>query len=149
MRPLVLLLLGCMAAVGVGSRWLGGARGTRRSPSALDERRRRVSPLGSVQRLRGGAGEAMLGSTEALSFNDSLPWMRYVRTHGVRQFISIFQRQQSVTGDELFWGDEIEYQIIAANATARTVRLSLRAGEHLAELQAKRLAGGRPERSRR
>ena len=68
-----------------------------------------------------------LARNEILRFSEALPWLRYVRTHGVQQFISIYERLRGVTGDELLWGDEIEYQLLTMDHAQRTVKLSLRA----------------------
>lgn len=98
---------------------------------------------GALWRLRGGAGEEQLADSDIFTLGDSAPWLRYVRTHGVLQFISILRGMEDSTGDELLWGDEIEYHILATNASAKTVRLSLRAPEVLAQLSAKEQMLGR------
>ena len=114
-------------------------------PSHCRDRRFSLcQPVDRWSRFRGGAGESLLSQASTLSFDDSLPWLRYIRTSGVRQFISTFIRQQDSTGDELLWGDEIEYHIISTNTTERTVRLCLRANtEVLPELSAKEERSGR------
>eukprot|EP00804_Cyclotella_cryptica_P007366 CCRYP_002599-RC/>CCRYP_002599-RC protein AED:0.04 eAED:0.04 QI:153/1/1/1/1/0.83/6/3728/132 len=65
------------------------------------------------------------------------PWpvskknLNYVREAGVRQFISTYNRVKDLKGDELMWGDEIEYGIFILEETngVKKVRLSLRAKE--------------------
>jgi len=47
----------------------------------------------------------------------------------VRQFISTYKRVKDLKGDELLWGDEIEYGVFKMNPEERKVRLSLRAKE--------------------
>lgn len=65
------------------------------------------------------------------------PWpvskknLNYVREAGVRQFISTYNRVKDLKGDELMWGDEIEYGIFILEEAngVKKVRLSLRAKE--------------------
>ena len=63
------------------------------------------------------------------------PWpkskknLRYVRKAGVRQFISHYNRVKNLKGDELLWGDEIEYGIFHLDEKNKKIRLSLRAKE--------------------
>ena len=63
------------------------------------------------------------------------PWekskknLNYVREAGVRQFISTYNRVKDLKGDELLWGDEIEYGIFVLDGENKKVRLSLRAKE--------------------
>jgi len=63
------------------------------------------------------------------------PWekskknLNYVREAGVRQFISTYNRVKDLKGDELLWGDEIEYGIFVLDHQNKKVRLSLRAKE--------------------
>jgi glutamate--cysteine ligase catalytic subunit len=63
------------------------------------------------------------------------PWekskknLSYVRQAGVRQFISTYNRVKDLKGDELLWGDEIEYGIFALDDKEKKIRLSLRAKE--------------------
>lgn len=63
------------------------------------------------------------------------PWpkskknLRYVRKAGVRQFISHYNRVKDLKGDELLWGDEIEYGIFNVDKEKKEIRLSLRAKE--------------------
>ena len=96
-------------------------------------------------KLRGGAGELAELEADTFEWKESLPWLRYVRTHGVLQFISVLKRLQHVHGDELLWGDEIEYHIFAVNATEQTAKLCLRAPEILADLRKKEAELGRKD----
>lgn len=65
------------------------------------------------------------------------PWpaskknLNYVREAGVRQFISTYNRVKDLKGDELMWGDEVEYGIFVLEdgVGGKRVRLSLRAKE--------------------
>jgi len=80
-----------------------------------------------------------------LRFDESLPWLRYVRTHGVLQLIAVLERLGKEKSDKLLWGDEIEYHVVALDEAARTVRLCLRAPELLKELNAKEETHGRSD----
>ena len=93
--------------------------------------------------LRGGAGELAELDAATFEWEDSLPWLRFVRTHGVQQFISVLRKMQHVTGDELLWGDEIEYHVFALNGTQKTAKLSLHAHEVLKRLRSKEEELGR------
>jgi glutamate--cysteine ligase catalytic subunit len=53
----------------------------------------------------------------------------YVRKAGVRQFISQYNKVKNFKGDELLWGDEIEYGIFKVDKANKEIRLSLRAPE--------------------
>ena len=55
--------------------------------------------------------------------------LQYIRQAGVRQFISTYHRVKDLQGDELLWGDEIEYGIFKVDHSNKKVRLSLRAKE--------------------
>lgn len=61
------------------------------------------------------------------SFQDSKENLGYIRKAGVRQFISTYNRVKDLKGDELLWGDEIEYGVFQLDPEERKVRLSLRA----------------------
>jgi len=70
------------------------------------------------------------------------PWdkskknLNYVREAGVRQFISTYNRVKDLKGDELLWGDEIEYGIFVLDEQNKKIRLSLRAKEVMDNLNA-------------
>jgi glutamate--cysteine ligase catalytic subunit len=63
------------------------------------------------------------------------PWekskknLTYVRQAGVRQFLSQYKKVKDLQGDELLWGDEIEYGIFHVDKDRKEIRLSLRAKE--------------------
>jgi len=62
-------------------------------------------------------------------WEDSKKDLRYVRHAGVRQFISMYNRVKDLKGDELLFGDEVEYGIFKLDPETKKVRLSLRAKE--------------------
>ena len=42
-----------------------------------------------------------------LSWHDAKPYADHVRTHGITQFLNIWDRLKDRCGDELLWGDEV------------------------------------------
>jgi len=68
-----------------------------------------------------------------------LPWeralgkLKYVRDHGVEQFINVFFEAKDIKEDLLKYGDEVEYQLIALEGTPddprRKPKISLRSPE--------------------
>jgi hypothetical protein len=71
------------------------------------------------------------------TFDDSKKDLGYIRKAGVRQFISTYNRVKDLKGDELLWGDEIEYGIFIVDPESKKVRLSLRAKEIMDALNEK------------
>ncbi|KAF9646777.1 glutamate-cysteine ligase catalytic subunit [Thelephora ganbajun] len=77
-----------------------------------------------------------------LSFGTPLAWKDtkkladHIRSHGITQFLHTWDRVKDRCGDELFWGDEVEYMVASFDDDTRSVRLSLRQTEILAKLQA-------------
>jgi glutamate--cysteine ligase catalytic subunit len=61
------------------------------------------------------------------SWDDSKKDLGYIRKAGVRQFVSTYNRVKDLKGDDLLWGDEIEYGVFRLDHESRKVRLSLRA----------------------
>jgi glutamate--cysteine ligase catalytic subunit len=57
----------------------------------------------------------------------------------MRQFLSTFRRVKDLKGDELLWGDEIEYGIFHLDPETKKVRLSLRAKQVSIALYSQRL----------
>mmetsp|Transcript_103204 Transcript_103204/g.298575 ORF Transcript_103204/g.298575 Transcript_103204/m.298575 type:complete len:682 (+) Transcript_103204:45-2090(+) len=72
-----------------------------------------------------------------LSWNDMLPHCRYIRDHGVKQFLSTWNRVKDIENDRLFYGDEIEYSILLVDHDKREVRLHLRGAEVMQHLNDK------------
>ena len=79
----------------------------------------------------------IFAKTGLLKVGTPQPWpaskknLNYVREAGVRQFISTYNRVKDFQGDELMWGDEVEYGIFVLDGEGgeKRVRLSLRAKE--------------------
>ncbi|KAL3943383.1 MAG: hypothetical protein SGBAC_002549 [Bacillariaceae sp.] len=63
------------------------------------------------------------------SWGDSKKDLGYIRNAGTRQFVSTYNRVKDLKGDELLWGDEIEYGVFVVDPETKKVRLSLRAKE--------------------
>lgn len=63
------------------------------------------------------------------TWEESKKDLAYIRKAGVRQFISTYNRVKDLKGDELLWGDEIEYGIFHLDHENRKVRLALRGKE--------------------
>lgn len=63
------------------------------------------------------------------TWDDSKKDLKYIRQAGVRQFLSSYNRVKNLEGDELLWGDEIEYGVFKLDHQQKKVRLSLRAKE--------------------
>jgi hypothetical protein len=68
---------------------------------------------------------------------DSIPHLKYVRQHGVLQFINRYNQVRAICNDELKWGDEIEYAIVRMDAEAKQPYISLRAASVRDELNAR------------
>jgi len=86
--------------------------------------------------------EALSITMGLLKVGVPLPWAkskkksRYIRNAGVRQFISTYNRVKDLKGDELLWGDEIEYGIFHLDPETKKIRLSLRGKEVMDKLNA-------------
>lgn len=72
-----------------------------------------------------------------LRFDDAKEHLKYVREHGVLQFLNTWNRLKDLSNDELLWGDEIECGVFIVDPLTKTVKLSLRSHELLAELSEK------------
>lgn len=55
--------------------------------------------------------------------------LRYIREHGVRQFLNTWRRLKDLQNDELKFGDEIECGIFAVDSVNKTVKIALRGVE--------------------
>ncbi|KAF7321268.1 Glutamate-cysteine ligase catalytic subunit [Mycena kentingensis (nom. inval.)] len=60
--------------------------------------------------------------------------IEHVRYHGITQFLHIWDKLKDRHGDELLWGDEVEYMVVAMDDTQKTAKLSLRQTEILEKL---------------
>ncbi|CAM9945542.1 unnamed protein product, partial [Choristocarpus tenellus] len=64
-----------------------------------------------------------------LTWSEGSKYRKYVREHGVVQFLNTYNRVKNLCCDELLWGDEVEYGIFKVDQEAKTVKLSLRGAE--------------------
>ncbi|KAF8578012.1 GCS-domain-containing protein [Ramaria rubella] len=69
-----------------------------------------------------------------LTWDDGKKFADHVRDHGITQFLHIWDRLKNRQGDELLWGDEVEYMVVSFNDESRSARLSLRQEEILQKL---------------
>ena len=76
---------------------------------------------------------------ESLPWEDSLDLLKYIRDHGIEQFLFTFHAVKSVGEDLLRWGDEIEYGVVHLEGNAedptRAVRASLRSNKIIDDLR--------------
>ncbi|PAV67901.1 hypothetical protein WR25_24148 isoform B [Diploscapter pachys] len=71
-----------------------------------------------------------------LTWDETVPYIDYIKKHGITQFINMYHRLKARHGDQLKWGDEIEYTIVKFDHENKKVRVSCRAEELLSRLQA-------------
>ncbi|KXN90986.1 Glutamate--cysteine ligase [Leucoagaricus sp. SymC.cos] len=71
-----------------------------------------------------------------LTWNDAKKYADHVRNHGITQFLHIWDCLKDRHGDELLWGDELEYMVISLDDKEKNAKLSLRQTEILAKLNA-------------
>ncbi|KAI0075747.1 glutamate-cysteine ligase catalytic subunit [Panus rudis PR-1116 ss-1] len=69
-----------------------------------------------------------------LAWDDAKKYADHVREHGITQFLHIWDRLKDRAGDELLWGDEVEYQVVVFDNEEKNTKLSLRQSEILAKL---------------
>lgn len=79
----------------------------------------------------------LLSEGSPLSWEETKNLADHVRKHGIIQFINLYKRLRDRQGDILKWGDEVEYVLVKFDDEAKTVKLSLRAGEILKTLNEK------------
>ncbi|KAF8125726.1 glutamate-cysteine ligase-domain-containing protein [Boletus edulis] len=69
-----------------------------------------------------------------LTWEETSKYADHVREHGITQFLHMWDRAKDRHGDELLWGDEIEYMVIALDDKKKNAKLSLRQSEVLTKL---------------
>mmetsp|Transcript_34783 Transcript_34783/g.68217 ORF Transcript_34783/g.68217 Transcript_34783/m.68217 type:complete len:664 (+) Transcript_34783:60-2051(+) len=69
-----------------------------------------------------------------LEWSEAKKHADHVRTHGIEQFISIYNNYKDKANSVLRWGDEVEYFVIKLDADKRETRLPLRSPEILKAL---------------
>lgn len=80
-----------------------------------------------------------LHESEPMSWEQSKSVLKYVREHGIEQFLSVLRTCGATNGDPFKWGDEVEHQVfrLIPGATRPEVVAALRSPEILAELREK------------
>jgi len=81
--------------------------------------------------------------------------LKYVRDHGLEQFLAIVERCGATEGDPFKWGDEVEHQIFCVTGdmsdSTRSAKVVLRSPEILAALKQREeeelKAGAKPEQT--
>eukprot|EP00040_Diaphanoeca_grandis_P019184 m.101126 g.101126 ORF g.101126 m.101126 type:complete len:733 (-) comp27304_c0_seq3:222-2420(-) len=68
---------------------------------------------------------------------DSLQYFKYVKEHGLQQFLKHYKKSEDFNRNELMYGDELEYGIFVLDPETETVKLSLRSAKLIECLQAK------------
>lgn len=64
-----------------------------------------------------------------LSYEETMKLSKYVRDHGISQFLATWHRVKEIKDDQLKFGDEIECGIFAIDHEKKTVKISLRSAE--------------------
>lgn len=72
-----------------------------------------------------------------LTWEQAMAHLRYVRDHGVQQFLHTYRRLQHVANDDLLWGDEVEYHILTVDHAAKKVQISLTGAQKMEALSEK------------
>jgi len=80
-----------------------------------------------------------LHESEPMSWEQSKSVLKYVREHGIEQFLSVLRTCGATNADPFKWGDEVEHQVfrLIPGATGPEVVAALRSPEILAELREK------------
>ncbi|KAH7925518.1 GCS-domain-containing protein [Leucogyrophana mollusca] len=69
-----------------------------------------------------------------LTWEEAKKYADHVRYHGITQFLHTWDRVKDRYGDELLWGDEVEYMVVSFDNEEKNAKLSLRQTEILAKL---------------
>jgi glutamate--cysteine ligase catalytic subunit len=80
-----------------------------------------------------------LFASKSLKWEESLELLKYIRDHGIEQFLNTFHAVKSVKEDLLRWGDEIEYGVVhfegGPESPHRRVQASLRSASIIEDLK--------------
>jgi glutamate--cysteine ligase catalytic subunit len=66
---------------------------------------------------------------QALSPEETAAVSKYVREHGIDQFLNTWRRVKDIQNDELKFGDEIECGVFTVDSVNKTVKVSVRSKE--------------------
>ncbi|KAH7108152.1 glutamate-cysteine ligase catalytic subunit [Auriculariales sp. MPI-PUGE-AT-0066] len=86
----------------------------------------------------------LLSLGTALTWEDAKKYADHVRDHGITQLLHTWDRLKDRSGDELLWGDEVEYIILSLDRERKRALLSLRQSEILPALAASMQDNARP-----
>lgn len=90
---------------------------------------RLAQKLPSLARTRPQRAFGLLKVGAPLSWADSVKHCKYVREHGLLQFLATYHRVKDLANDRLLYGDEIEHSVLKVDSAKREMKLSLRASE--------------------
>jgi glutamate--cysteine ligase catalytic subunit len=79
----------------------------------------------------------LLTEGNALSAEETLALSKYIRDHGITQFLATWNRVKDIQDDELRFGDEIEVGILKVDPKTKTVRICVRSAKLKAQLELK------------
>lgn len=69
-----------------------------------------------------------------MHWDEAKKYADHVRTHGIIQFLNLWEATKDSKKDCLLWGDEIEYMVVSYDDENKKAKLSLRVWEILLEL---------------
>ncbi|KAG1827846.1 glutamate-cysteine ligase catalytic subunit [Suillus subalutaceus] len=69
-----------------------------------------------------------------LTWDEAMQYADHVREHGITQFLHTWDRVKDRWGDQLLWGDEVEYMVVTFDDEEKNAKLSLRQTEILVKL---------------
>ena len=74
--------------------------------------------------------------SEPLSWEESLPYLQFIREHGIEQFLNGYHLVKKRENDNLRWGDEIEYGVfkLSGSGNSRRIEPSLRSSSIIDDL---------------
>ena len=72
---------------------------------------------------------ALLVEGEAMNSDSTKDNSKYIRFHGITQFLNRWNRSKDIQDDELRFGDEIEYGVFEVDPSVKSLRLSPRGAE--------------------
>uniref|UniRef100_A0A6B2L0C0 Glutamate--cysteine ligase n=1 Tax=Arcella intermedia TaxID=1963864 RepID=A0A6B2L0C0_9EUKA len=72
-----------------------------------------------------------LSKGDTLNWEEAQKFLQYVKTHGIKQFIHIYNKHKHRENDTMFWGDEVEYITLRIDHNQKTTTLNLRVSDVL------------------
>jgi len=70
-----------------------------------------------------------------MTWEDLLPYIDYIKEHGIAQFVNLYKRNKDRNDPEYKWGDEIEYTVVKFDHDEKRVRVCCKIADLLAELK--------------